>query len=241
MSQNLLNRIVTAIFLLLIIAFFLVKGGAWFLFFMGLAALLLLREAVRLVHLNHQLGQLPRNHQIFNYGAVVIYSAVGITAMADLRLGYGEIPLLLWLIVIVAVTDTAAYATGRTIGGPKLVPRLSPGKTWAGLIGGIMGASLVAYVTLAHAWQAWLLGPCLALCGQGGDLIESWLKRRANVKDSGSLLPGHGGVFDRIDAYLTCAPFLWLIYNLAERMDHPIQFSDAILSLWQFLLNVKLG
>ncbi len=110
----------------------------------------------------------------------------------------------LFLFLIVAATDTAAYFVGRTLRGPKLAPAISPGKTWSGFAGG-----LVLPTALAYGFAVWLggtsalgltlAGAGLALASQVGDLTESAVKRRFNVKDSGGLLPGHGGLLDRAD------------------------------------------
>ena len=125
---------------------------------------------------------------------------------------------LLWLFLVIWATDVFAYLVGRTVGGPKLAPRISPGKTWSGLCGGIVGASLtggVAAMALGAGYGlAAAVGALLALVGQGGDLFESSLKRRAGVKDSGHLIPGHGGLLDRIDGLIFAAPvfagLVWL-------------------------------
>ncbi|MCX7629204.1 MAG: phosphatidate cytidylyltransferase [Geminicoccaceae bacterium] len=121
----------------------------------------------------------------------------------------------LWLLLVVAATDTAAYAVGRLIGGARLAPRISPGKTWAGFAGGTALAILLGGAGgVALGWSfplAALLACMLALSAQGGDLFESWLKRRIGVKDSGALLPGHGGILDRIDGLLVAALLLALL------------------------------
>lgn len=130
----------------------------------------------------------------------------------DPRFGAGVV---CWLLVVVAATDTGAYLAGRLIGGAKLAPRISPGKTWAGLAGGVGGAATAGGVGGALlGWPvppAVLLGGFLAVVAQSGDLFESWLKRRAGVKDSGTLLPGHGGMLDRIDGLLLATPVLSII------------------------------
>lgn len=121
--------------------------------------------------------------------------------------------LLLFALVITWVGDTAAYFVGRAIGKHKLAPHLSPNKTWEGTIASFLGALLVGYV-----FSRWtfipvphLLGMAAAgnVVGQAGDLLESAFKRSAGVKDSGSLLPGHGGVLDRIDALILTFPVVW--------------------------------
>jgi phosphatidate cytidylyltransferase len=125
----------------------------------------------------------------------------------------------LWLVIVVWATDSAAYVVGRRVGGARLAPSISPGKTWSGLGGGVIGAS-VASVIMAWALgserlvHAAGLGAVFAVIAQLGDLAESMLKRRAGVKDSGSLIPGHGGVLDRVDGFLITAPALALLLGL---------------------------
>lgn len=120
---------------------------------------------------------------------------------------------LLFLVVLIAITDTAAYFTGKAFGKTKLAPKLSPGKTREGVLGAMLAAGLWA---VAGAWWlgqpvaswAYFVGLCLviALLSVAGDLFESLLKREADAKDSGTLLPGHGGVLDRIDSLTAAAP-----------------------------------
>ena len=123
---------------------------------------------------------------------------------------------LLFPVALIIATDTGAYFAGRSIGGAKLAPRISPNKTWAGLIGGMIAASAVSLMLYPlmplpnTALSAILVGCFTALLGQAGDLFESWLKRRKGLKDSGSLLPGHGGILDRLDSYATVLPFFLL-------------------------------
>jgi phosphatidate cytidylyltransferase len=119
------------------------------------------------------------------------------------------------LFIVIWAADTGALLTGRVLGGPKLVPALSPNKTWAGFAGGLVlpAAGLAIYVTLLHGtgWKAAVLGASLALAAHAGDLFESWIKRRVGRKNSGSLIPGHGGVLDRIDSTLFAAPVAFLL------------------------------
>ena len=112
-----------------------------------------------------------------------------------------------WLLAVVWAIDTAAYIAGKTIGGPKLAPRISPKKTWAGLIGGLLAAILVGLAAALivgsdKIWQIALLSGALAIVEQIGDMAESFAKRRFGVKDSGNLIPGHGGLLDRLDGML---------------------------------------
>lgn len=133
-----------------------------------------------------------------------------IPAFALLVLSWAYFGLVLWAMVVTVATDVGAYAAGRTIGGPKLAPAISPNKTWAGLAGGVMAAALVGWLVAGldqlplGAPFLWLGAP-MAVVAQLGDLYESWEKRRSGVKDSGTILPGHGGVLDRVDGLLPVA------------------------------------
>ena len=116
--------------------------------------------------------------------------------------------LILWVFILTWATDIGAYFVGRAFGRAKLAPSISPNKTIAGLYGGMAGATLLAggwaLLTGLH-WALLALAPLFALAAQGGDLFESWMKRRANVKDSGNWLPGHGGLLDRLDGLVPVA------------------------------------
>jgi phosphatidate cytidylyltransferase len=134
----------------------------------------------------------------------------------------------LLLVGVVVCTDSGAFFVGRAIGGPKIAPRISPSKTWAGLFGGMAAAALWAAVAIGvlrwalsglggsepRFWSALVsrevaiaaaVGAGLGITAQAGDFFQSWLKRRAGVKDSSNLIPGHGGVFDRVDGLLPVA------------------------------------
>ncbi len=121
---------------------------------------------------------------------------------------------IMWLLLIVWATDTFAYFTGRAVGGPKLSPRFSPNKTWAGLLGGMAGAAAVsaiyAQALLIAVTPLAVVAAVLAVCAQLGDIFESALKRHFGIKDSGNLIPGHGGVMDRVDGmvFASCAAAL---------------------------------
>lgn len=116
--------------------------------------------------------------------------------------------LLIWVFLVVWSTDIGAYFAGRAIGGPKLAPSISPNKTIAGLIGGVVSAAVLAgawvYYVGLPAPLLWIAVP-FAVAAQLGDLFESGLKRRAGVKDSGNWLPGHGGLLDRLDGLVPVA------------------------------------
>jgi phosphatidate cytidylyltransferase len=140
--------------------------------------------------------------------AGVAYVGLPCLAMAWLRVLPGEgLATLLWVLALVWATDTGGYVAGRGLGGPKLAPRISPNKTWAGLIGGMVAAAAVGLAASfllqgVAASIAVPLSAALAVVEQAGDLFESAVKRRFGVKDSSRLIPGHGGVLDRVDGLL---------------------------------------
>lgn len=138
------------------------------------------------------------------------YAVVPSVALAELRAA----PLGLWLVVhlfaVVWSTDIAAYFTGRALGGPKLWPAVSPKKTWSGAIGGLLAGALAGVVAAHFAGAPRLLpvffvGVVLSIASQAGDLLESSVKRRFGVKDSGWIIPGHGGLLDRVDGLVAAA------------------------------------
>jgi phosphatidate cytidylyltransferase len=122
----------------------------------------------------------------------------------------------LFLLLVVWAGDIGAYLIGRRIGGPRMVPHISPGKTWSGAMGGLLAAvatGLLAAHVLSDAatWRAAAVAAVLGVVAQSGDLLESFVKRRLEVKDSGQLIPGHGGLFDRLDSVLAAAPVAALL------------------------------
>ena len=137
----------------------------------------------------------------------------GAYALAIMLAGYGLIELrsaggtqvILWLVAVVVASDVLGYFAGRMLGGPKFWPAVSPKKTWSGTAAGWIGAALVGLVVVLTVGASWVLVPVSALvafAGQLGDIAESWVKRRAGVKDASNLIPGHGGVLDRFDALI---------------------------------------
>ena len=156
-------------------------------------------------------ARLGHGEGAWSFAGVVYVTVPCITIVwlrADPDLGLVTI---LWLLAVVWATDIFAYAAGRGIGGPKLAPRISPKKTWAGLGGGMLGAAAVGGVAAVILEGPGILALAavsggLAIVAQLGDLWESLAKRRFGVKDSGTLIPGHGGVLDRLDGFMAAAP-----------------------------------
>jgi phosphatidate cytidylyltransferase len=122
----------------------------------------------------------------------------------------------LWLFLVVWATDIGAYAAGRMIGGPLLLPAVSPKKTWAGLVGGMVSAAAVGVLVcqsgnLPGDTQVAIVSAVAAVVAQAGDLFESWVKRRWGFKDSSNIIPGHGGVLDRVDGLLSAAALVAIL------------------------------
>jgi len=157
-----------------------------------------------------------RNDNPFWHAAGVIYLGVPALALVGLRVLPAQGTLIvLGLFLIVWATDTGALVFGKLIGGKKIAPRLSPGKTWAGTIGGSITASMVFGLYIAfisfNVLQAMLFAFLFSFVAHGGDLFESLVKRRFGFKDSGGLIPGHGGVLDRVDSLFAASVALALL------------------------------
>ncbi|HEY8949367.1 MAG TPA: phosphatidate cytidylyltransferase [Rhizomicrobium sp.] len=163
-----------------------------------------------------------RNAGMFWHGVSMLYIGVPVVSLVAIREqpanGVWE---LLALFFAVWATDTGALIAGNLLKGPKLWPALSPNKTWSGAVGGAMAGALATAILFlilqSNPWHGALLGLCASVIGQLGDLFESFLKRRVGRKNSGSLIPGHGGVLDRIDSMLFVAPvaaFAFLALNI---------------------------
>lgn len=203
-------RVLSACVMLAVALAALMIGGVVLDAFIALVALAAFGELVRLVMLATPSWPLRL--------VAILAGAAYFGAAAAILVGAGKV-LLVLVVGIAAFTDTGAFFAGRAIGGPKIAPKISPSKTWAGLAGGMVASAawVFAWVALVDTDALWprldvglnlsmpnvtggiVLGALLAVVAQAGDFLESWLKRRAGVKDSSRLIPGHGGVFDRID------------------------------------------
>lgn len=219
-NSDLPVRTASAVVMLAVAGGALWAGGVWLDLFIILVALAALWEFVRLI------SRATPSSAVRVAGSLAALAYVGLAVWVLVRIN--NVALMLLLVGTVVLVDIGAYAAGRTFGGPKIAPSISPSKTWSGLLGGVIGATiaLLAYFGwggaaagyrnfsgLPMVFELLPFGAAVAVVAQVGDFFESWLKRRAGVKDSSRLIPGHGGVLDRIDGLLavTCvfgAPLL---------------------------------
>ena len=168
----------------------------------------------------------PRHRGSWVAAGVPYAGAMGLAPIvlrSDAEYGFVAI---IFVFAVVWATDIAAYFVGRAAGGPKLAPRLSPNKTWSGSIGGLAGAVLAAVLVVqvagaGNVWVAVVIAIALSIVAQMGDLLESAIKRRFGAKDASSLIPGHGGLMDRLDGFVTAAVLACLIGLVHGGIDAP--------------------
>lgn len=204
-SSDLKVRFLSAIVMLALAGGAVYAGGWTFGAFAVLVAIAAFREWY---FLSEKLAS-TRTAALLWIGAGLIYIGTAAACLIFVREKIG-IAGVVAIIGTVVATDVGAYFTGRTLGGPKIAPRISPSKTWSGLMGGMVLAGLFAAFNpgqLFHDYPValFVVGAILAIVAQAGDFLESGMKRKAGVKDSGSLIPGHGGVLDRVDGMLPVA------------------------------------
>ena len=159
--------------------------------------------------------------------AGVVYAGFPCMALTLLRSDTGDgFAAILFLFAVVWATDIFAYFNGKALGGPKLAPRFSPNKTWAGAIGGAAagvaaGVACAAFIGPVGGVPIPLIALVISIVAQIGDLAESWVKRRFGVKDSSHLIPGHGGVMDRVDGLVAAAALLYVIGAVLSTPETP--------------------
>ena len=192
-------RVLTSVIMIVLALGAALSGGYAFAVFVAAAATAVFYEWTRIV----------RGWGAGWYVSGFLYALIAALALLWIRDRADQgLFLLVWVFLVVWSTDIGAYFAGRAIGGPKLAPTISPSKTWAGFYGGIAAAALIG-----AAWVLFmmlpkiliLVAPLFAVAAAAGDLFESWMKRKAGLKDSGNWLPGHGGLFDRLDGLLPVA------------------------------------
>lgn len=161
-----------------------------------------------------ELPKLVKPNRLFYWMLLLFYCALPTWCALQLNQSTQFRPLLLWLFILVCCHDFCAYLVGNATGYHKLAPTISPGKTWEGVIGGFTGVIGLMFVfcpSPAPVLKLLLVALTLSILAILGDLFESYLKRSAGVKDSGTSLPGHGGILDRIDALLFVIPFVYFL------------------------------
>ena len=159
---------------------------------------------------------------VFYAGALLVAPVV---LRRDAAFGFTA---LMFLFMVVWFTDVVAYFCGRALGGPKLMPRVSPNKTWSGAIGGAIGGILGGVAVATYAGIQGLVAVAivallLSIASQAGDLLESWIKRRFDAKDASGLIPGHGGVMDRVDGFVVAAVVAAIVGICRGGIDAPAQ------------------
>lgn len=207
--SELATRTVTGLLLVALTIFATVQGGMLFAIFVALVATGVYWEWMWIV----------RDWNFLWKVGGFFFALIPAIALLWVRdRSFSGLELVVWIYIVTWATDIGAYAAGKNIGGPKLAPKISPNKTWAGLFGGMVAAGFLGALWADFSElkpQYFWIGAPFAAAAQAGDLFESWMKRRAGVKDSGSLLPGHGGLFDRVDGLLVVATLTGLMV-LAE-------------------------
>lgn len=181
--------------------------GSWFAFFLSLFVGMVLAFVKSKGETHRKLLILGVPYISVGLGAIVwLYELVGFAVT-------------LWFVLVVWAVDVGGYVVGCNLKGPKLAPKISPNKTWSGLIGGMLfsvgiSTAVCWYVgALPHALYYGMLAAMIALIAQIGDLVESAIKRSLNLKDSSDLIPGHGGVFDRVDGLIFAAPIVYIFFR----------------------------
>lgn len=211
-------RTLSSLVLAPIVLFIIYIGGIWFQIFGALVLGRALYEWTRMA--------LRAKHKIMLGIAGILYILITLSCLYMIRMsGSDGVYYFASFLLTVWASDIGAYFTGKLVGGPKLAPKISPNKTIAGLMGSMLWGGLVLTLCMSFALfkqddvfgrdilallPAFAVGVVLGLVGQAGDLLISAMKRHVHVKDTGQLIPGHGGVLDRIDAMMLAAPFFFL-------------------------------
>lgn len=214
-SENLRLRIISAAVLAPITMALISIGGVYFQIMILASAILMSFEWNSIINETGkaELTKKQKNRWVISGVLYISFPCISLLLLRDMENG---LLIVLWLMLTVWATDIGAFAAGRTIGGPKLAPFISPNKTWAGLLGGMASAAILSFIfaqwiASPHSKELTIIGASLAVISQIGDFLESWIKRYFGVKDSGTTIPGHGGLLDRVDGIITVAPIVLFI------------------------------
>lgn len=218
--SGLQKRIITGSIIAIVFLAMLLRGGALFDALVLMAGLQMIREWDALTH--HE-GVRWKTAGLF-YAMIPCLSFIWLRNVSFEGSPEAGMRILLYLVLVVIATDVGAYFTGKRFGKHPLAPVISPKKTWEGLGGGMLAATIIGGFSASFTPYPVSILPCalwgflLAGVAQTGDLFESWLKRRAGVKDSSGLIPGHGGLLDRVDGFTFTAPLLALMTALSGQV-----------------------
>jgi phosphatidate cytidylyltransferase len=207
MSKNLQQRIASALVLIPVVLAILWVGGALYNTIAIMIAVIMSFEWSGIITSRSMMDE---KKQLTWRVAGIFYVTAFVASLTYLRSLDNGFGIILFLLMLVWATDIAAYFAGRFIGGPKIYVKISPNKTWAGLAGGMIASGLVGafgsvFMHSLGLFSMFIIGALLAVVSQAGDFLESWIKRQFEVKDSGNLIPGHGGLMDRVDGLTTVA------------------------------------
>jgi len=205
-SSNTKQRIITSLFLIPLAVYAIFFSPSLFLFFSIAIAMMMMIEWLDMIKKSPD----EKKWRIIGF----FYILIPIFAVCKLRMI--SVDVLFWMFSIIWVTDIFAFFAGRALGGPKLAPNISPNKTWSGLAGGTLASAVIGFITSFMFNGGEIIffvtaSVLLSLIEQASDLTESKFKRIFGVKDSGNIIPGHGGVLDRLDGMIFSAPFVLIL------------------------------
>ena len=211
-DENLKYRVISAALLVPVVVLIIWAGQMLFNALLLAAAVVMAFEWCGIINHNKEMKSSTQRYWMIAGIVYIVLSILSLMYLRQLEEGFVAI---LYLFILVWVVDIFAFISGKTIGGPKIWPQISPNKTWAGLVGAMIGAAIVN-ITLGLFFsssiiQLAIMGIMVAVIAQTGDFFESWVKRQFGVKDSGTLIPGHGGILDRVDGIATSGPVIALM------------------------------
>ena len=208
-KSNLKARVISTLILAPLVLMLIKLGDYYYTVLLSILAMLMGLEWQNMIYRH------PNSKLWYIYGFIyIVLPCICLMEIRDIpKYGYD---ITLWLMLSVWATDIGAYFVGSMVGGAKILPKISPSKTWSGLAGGIAFSVIVSYLFNSYGmvvpyFDYVILAPIIAVIAQIGDFMESYVKRRFRVKDSGNIIPGHGGVLDRVDGIVTVAVFVYLI------------------------------
>ncbi|HLD76589.1 MAG TPA: phosphatidate cytidylyltransferase [Rickettsiales bacterium] len=210
-DKNLKQRIISSLIMIPIAIYAIYVSKNLFLFLAIAIAILMSYEWLEIIKNSRE----EKKWKVagFFYIAIPIYAVI--------RLRFISSDIVFWMFAIIWTTDICAYFIGKIYGGKKLAPSISPGKTWAGFYGAIIGSAIIGFLSsfmfLGTVLFFVIISVLLSVVEQLSDLLESKFKRSFGVKDSGNIIPGHGGVLDRLDGMMLVAPFLLMLVEIFSR------------------------